>query len=200
MDNIMIDFLIYCLHGKWRSRTLAENIYHDIFTLWRMRVVTVTAKGRSITKIYVDVKSCLDKPLKVLIPHGACFMAKGAHQNMVTRKEFVFALKPLGSRFLNVPASCVNAGRPIPGKADAFKGVKRVSPSVERFLRESDGYGPMVTQAGVWALTDGYDRSQIKGRLTTVYSDRRPRTSISDSDIDCAKGILDRLGISSNIR
>ena len=196
----MIDSLIYRFYGKRRSRKLADDIFHDIFKLWQMRVVTVTAKGKSITEIYVDVKSFLDKPLKVLIPHGTCFKSKGAHQNMVSRKEFVFALQPLGARFLNVPASCVNAGRPIPGKADAFRGVERVSSPIESFLRESDGYGPMVAQAGVWALEDGYTRSQIKDRLTTVFSDGRSKISISDSDIDCAKGILDRLGINSNIR
>jgi len=120
----MIDQLIYSFHGKWRSKSLEEDAFHDILKLWQMRVVTVTAKGKSITEIYVDVKSRLNKPLKVLIPHGTYFHSQGFHQNMAVRKEFVFALNPLGSRFLNVPACCINADRPIPGNKDSFKGVK----------------------------------------------------------------------------
>ncbi len=199
-DKTITDFLIYSLYGKRRVKTLADDIYHDIYKLWRMRVLVVTAKGRSITEVYVDVKNRIDRPLKVIIPQGACFIATGTHQNMLTRKEFVFKLEPLGTRFISVPASCINAERQIPGKTDTFRGVKRVSPSVERFLKGSENYGPMVIQAGVWALTNGYTRSQIKGRLTTLFNDRRLQTSISDIDIDSAKSVLDRLGINSNLR
>jgi len=193
----MIDLLIYYLHGKRHSEKLSQDAFHDILKLWKMRVVTVTAKGKSISEIYVDVTSRLNRPLKIFIPHGTYFSSQGTHQNMVVRKEFVFALKPLGARFLNVPACCINADRPIPGTTDSFKGVKRVSPSIEKFLRESEGYGPMVTQAGVWALTDGYDRIQIKDRLVTTSSDGKSRNTISDSEIDCAKSILDRLELQS---
>ena len=193
----MIDHLIYYFHGKRRLKKLSEDTFHDILTLWEMRVISATAKGRSITEIYVDVKSRVHRPLKVVIPHGTYFRSQGSHQNMVVRKEFVFALQPLGTRFLNVPACCINADRPIPGATDSFKGVKRVSPSIEKFLRASEGYGPMVSQAGVWALTDGYDRFQIKDRLVTTYSYGKSRNTISDSEIDCAKGILDRLELHS---
>lgn len=196
----MSDFLIYAFRGRRWAAKLADDEYYDIYKLWKMRVVTVEAKGKSIKEIYVDVKSRLDRSLKVLIPHGTYFKAQGAHQNMATRKEFVFLLKPMGMRFLNVPACCINANRPIPGKTDTFRGVKRVPNSVENFLRESDGFGAMVIQAGVWAITDNYDRYQIRGRLTTTFSDGRSQPGISDHEINQAKEILSRLGIRSNIR
>jgi len=72
-----------------------------------------------------------------------------------------------------------------------------MSPSIEKFIKESEGYGPMVTQAGVWALTDGFDRKQIKERLVTTSSDGRSRNTISDREIDSAIGILDRLELQS---
>jgi hypothetical protein len=196
----MSDSIIYAIWGRWWAARLAEDQYHDIYRLWKMRVVAVEAKGKSITEIYVDVKSRLDRSLKVLIPHGTYFKARGTHQNMATRKEIVFVLEPMGMRFLNVPACCLNAKRPIPGKTDAFRGVQRVTNSVEKYLREAERSGEMVTQAGVWAITDHYGRSQIKNRLTTTFSDGRSRPGISDHEIDQAKEILDRLGIDSNIR
>ena len=164
-----------------------------------MRAVTVTAKNKSIMEICVDAKNLLSQLLKALISHGANFCAQGPHRNMVTRKEFVFAIKPLGLCFFNVPTSRLNDRRQIPIENGFFKSVKRISPSGGSFLRESESYGSMVTLAGVWALTDGYDRLQIENSQIAITSDGRSETSFSNSEIDCAKSSIDRLGIRSNI-
>lgn len=196
----MGNFLKYAIWGKRRAAKLSDNEYHDIGKLWEMRVITVEAKGKSITEIYVDAKNRLDRSIKVLIPHGTYFKARGTHQNMAVRKELAFVLKAMETRFLNVPACCINAERPIPGKTDFFKGVKRVPHTVERFLQASEGSGAMVIQAGVWALTNNYSRGQIKNRLVRISLDGRSQCGISDHEINRAKEILDRLGILSNLR
>jgi hypothetical protein len=175
------------------------DIYHDILALWQSRVVTVTAKGRSITEIYVNITSRLERPIKAVLSHGTFFCSKGIHQNMVIRKEVPFLLRPLSVKYMTVPATCIDAERPIPSGKDCFKGVRKVSPRVEQFLRESDGCSSNVVQAGVWAITDGYSREQIKRRLVRTSSGGRVIASISDSDITMAKALLSRLGIPSNL-
>jgi hypothetical protein len=196
-ENTMIDFLIYRLRGSRYIRSLDEKEFQDIQALWKLRVLNVTAKGRSITEIYVDVRNRCDKPLNVFIPVGTFFRSRGAHQNMAVRKETVFAIEAGGTRFLNVPATCINAARPVPGREDSFRGVDRVSAEVERFLKETERMPPMVVQAGVWALTDGYGRERIKERLVSVSARGESRSSISDLDVDRAKAILDNLGLST---
>ena len=193
----VLDSLIYHLRGKKRARRLDANEYHDILELWAMRIVTVTAKGKSITELYVDVESHFHKPLRVVIPHGTYFEARGTHQNMVVRKEYVFEIEAGKRRFLQVNATCLNAERPIPGNDDHFRGVKRVSPQVKRFLEASDGYPAMSVQAGVWSLTDNLDRAAIRDRLYSVTSSGTGGSSISESDMDTAARLLDQLGIAS---
>ena len=69
----------------------------------------------------------------------------------------------------------------------------KVAPQVQRFLRESDGSPATVVQAGVWAMTDGYTRDQIKDRLVCTSANGRLRDGISNPDINLARGILNRL-------
>lgn len=195
----MIDYFKFHLSGKWQARRLDADKFHSIVDLWKMRVLDVTAKGKSITEIYVDIQSNFDRPLNVCIPAGTYLRARGGHQNMAVRKEVVFTIAPGDGRFLKVPAVCINGGLPIPGRDDQFRGVSRVSSEVERFLRETPHHPEMVVQAGVWALTDGYDRRQIKDRLVTNSSSGRSFAGISDGDIDGAKAVLTRLGLQTSL-
>lgn len=191
----MLDKLLFSLRGRKKAEALDADEYHDIVLLWNLRAVDVAARGRSITEIHVDVTNRLDRQIKILIPHGTYFQSKGQHQNMVTRKEHVFVVDSRGTRYVAVQAACINADRPIPAREDQFRGVKRVPPNVERFLRASDGYPPMVVQAGVWALTDRYSRRQIRERLQTQSRTGAVDAAISEGDVDQAKGLLDRLQI-----
>jgi hypothetical protein len=163
-----------------------------------MRAVTIAARGHSITEIYLEIQNCLDRPLNLFIPAGTYVRAQGSHQNMAVRKEIALAVGAREFRFIKAPAACINAGKPIPGKDDRFRGVAKVGPQVERFLKETPHQPPMVVQAGVWALTDGYNRRQIQDRLLTESS-TRVSSSVSDADIDVARAILDRLGIHSSL-
>lgn len=195
----MFDFLIYKFYGKKRAGHLPQDAFHDILDLWKLRAVQVSAKGRSITEIYVDVWNRMDRPIKVLISHGTYFVALGSHQNMAVRQETVFKLSPKGNRFINVPATCINAHREIPNKKNSFYGVKKVPEHIERFLKETDGGSPMMVQAGVWSLTDDMTHEQIKERLVTDESTGRRYNSISDTEINEARHVLERLGIQSRL-
>ena len=104
----MFDSFIYHLRGKRWARSLAPGDYHDLLDLWNRRVISVTAKGKSITELYVDVHNHWDKTLKIVIPPGTYFQSRGAHQNMVVRKEYVFDIAPGKLRFLQVEATCLN--------------------------------------------------------------------------------------------
>ncbi len=195
----MFDSLIFSLYGKHKANKLSDDQFHDILGLWAIRVVNILAKGKSITEVYVDIENRLDRPINILIPHGTYFVAQGNHQNMVTRKEYLLKIKPNGTRFINVPATCINAGREIPSSKDSFRGVKKVPDHVKRFLKETDGCDPMIIQAGVWYLTDNLSREEIKSRLTTREMTGGHYSGISDYDIDNAQRVLERLGIHSKL-
>jgi hypothetical protein len=199
MAERMLDYLIYKLRGRRYLDRAKDKEFQNIVDLWRMRILTVKAKGRSITEVYVDVRNRSDCALNVFIPVGTYFRSRGAHQNMAIRKETVFAIDAGGTRFINVAATCINASRPVPGGNDSFRGVDRVTTDLERFMKEAERQPAMVVQAGVWALTDGYGRHQIKERLVTLSSRGSSRLGISDSDVDRAKIILDTLGIRSSL-
>ena len=193
----MFDSLIYHALGRWRARDLDPDRFHDLVDLWDMRVVLVTGRGKSITQMHVDVRSLWRAPLKIVIPRGTAFSARGGHQNMATRREYVLDIEPGATRFVQVDVCCIDGERPVPGTADAFRGARRTKEALTRFLEASDGHPPMTVQAGVWALSDGYGREQIKRRLITLSGAGRASRGISDADVDGAARILDRLDIPS---
>jgi hypothetical protein len=118
---------------------------------------------------------------------------------MVTRRVYEFDLHPMDERHISVPASCINANLPVPSDRDSFSGVARVSSSVAKFLEAAEGEDAMTIQAGVWALTDGYSRNQVKTHLVAQdqYGNRRP--AVSDRNIDRAKAILDGVGVRNRL-
>jgi hypothetical protein len=193
-----------------KAKALPDG-YTDVVALYKMGLLSAKGRGQSITDITADITSRVNVRLKVSVAHGTYFVSRGNHQNMVTRQKYQFDLRPLGSERIRVPASCINAALPIPNEKDKFSGVSRVPDKVRRFLEAAEGEDAMVIQAGVWALTDGYSRQRIqstlrKRRVSTHYgipldgitgSDEGPAISIAE--IERAKAILDRLGISHNL-
>jgi len=178
--------------------------YHDVVDLYAKGLVSAKGTGQSITDISAEITSRVSVPLKVSVAHGTYFVSRGNHQNMVTRRKYQFDLRPHGAEHIRVPASCINASLPIPKESDRFRGVSRVPADVRRFMEAAEGEEAMVIQAGVWALTDGYSRSQIQRTLRTRRvrygglaemggTDEGP--AISNAQIDKAKAILTRLGI-----
>jgi hypothetical protein len=192
-----------------KARKLPDD-YNDLVSLFRKGIVSARGTGQSISDIRAEIISRVRLPVKVLVKHGTYFVSEGAHQNMVTRKEYRFVLDPLEARSIQVPASCINAALPIPGGNDKFRGVSRVSRNLSRFLEAVEGEDAMTIQAGVWAITDNYTASQIQQHLrirrssrtgicfdSNSYTDGGP--AISSSKINRAKEILNELGIRTNL-
>jgi hypothetical protein len=68
-----------------------------------------------------------------------------------------------------LPATCINAKRPVPRDNDAFAGVARAKRALELFLRRAGGEDPMVIQAGVWAITPLRYSAQNTSRPPCVW-------------------------------
>lgn len=169
--------------------------YSDVVLLYRKGLIAAKGTGQSITDIRAAITSRVTVPLKVRIPHGTYFVSSGNHQNMVTRQVYEFNLAPRDTRNISVPATCINANLPVPSDSDRFSGVAHVSSSVSKFLEAAEGEDAMTIQAGVWALTDGYSRDQVRTHLVARDQYGRTRQAISDQQIDRAKAILDRSGL-----
>lgn len=199
-----------------RASALGDH-YISIVRLNQMGLVRVNGTGVSIKEIRTNIDSRVRVWLQVLIPHGTYFVAAGSHQNMVTREEYRFTLSPLGTDFLRIAASCINANKKIPGDQHRFRGVASASENLTKFLKAAEEEDAMVVQAGVWAITDRYTGTQVMQRLkvdlTRAYREfpglentLRFTSSLSSSfpdigsafskeDISRAAAILDKLHI-----
>ncbi len=178
---------------------LQEDEIYDLIFLHERGFVRARATGQSITDIYAKVENLIRKKLKVVVKSGTYFLSSGSHQNMVTRTEYTFTLWPCRTQHLGIQASCINASRPIPGQSDRFYGVARVSDDLARFLEATQDTDPMVIQAGVWAITDGYSARDVQTRLVARDQHGNNRQAVSDAQIAEARRILDRLGISHKL-
>jgi hypothetical protein len=193
------DDLAERLKARPGHRPEPEESGIDLVFLCKRRFVRATATGQSITSISAKLENLLPKKLHVVIPVGTYFLSSGNHQNMVARKEQVTTLLPLSSQQVFIDASCINASRPIPGDTDVFSGVERISGDLARFLLAAGDAGPMVVQAGVWALTDGYTGYSVKTRLVARDQNGNTRPAVTDSEIVEARRILKSLGIRNNL-
>ncbi|MGD1046998.1 MAG: hypothetical protein ABR936_16975 [Bacteroidota bacterium] len=178
---------------------LSEDQEYDLIFLYVKGFVRAMATGQSITEIYAEVENLIRKKLHVIVKPGTYFVSSGNHQNMVTRRDYSFTLFPCSSKRLNIDAACINASLAVPGKNDRFYGVRRVSDKLSKFLEASKNSDPMVVQAGVWALTDGYTANQVKTHLVARDQYGHTRQAVSDSHIEEARRILNNLSIHNNL-
>jgi hypothetical protein len=178
-----------------RAAELEEDKPYDLLFLHRRGFVRARGTGQSITRIHGQIENLIAKPLRVVISPGTYFVARGACQNMVTRKECVVRLYPSSTASVSIDAACINASLPIPKEADRFYGVRRVSEDLARFLAASARAHPMAVQAGVWALTDGYSGGDVKNHLVLVDSYGARRQAVTDEHVAEARRILRELGI-----
>jgi hypothetical protein len=158
---VLLLVIRYILWKKKRLRLLAElneSEEYDILKLWKYRLVLPRATGQSITHINAEVQNLTNKRLQVIIFPGTYFVSSGNHQNMVICDKHYFRLNKLATGRFSVPAACINAKLPIPGKNDYFKGVAKVSKNLIRFLKRARSEDSRVIQAGVWAITDCYSK------------------------------------------
>lgn len=182
-----------------KAAGLDPNQTHDLLILHDRGFVRARATGQSITQIYGEVENLIDKSLRVVIKPGTYFVARGNHQNMVTREEYTVTLSPCSTKSVSIDASCINAGLPIPQKQARFYGVRRVSDKVARFLEASSGADAMTVQTGVWALTDNYTGEQVKRHLQVRDRYGNTRQAVSDENVREARRILRDLGISNRL-
>ena len=178
---------------------LREDETYDLIFLHERGFVRARATGQSITEIYAKVENLIRKKLKVVVKSSTYFLSSGSHQNMVTRTEYTFTLWPCRTQHLGIQASCINAGRPIPGQNDRFYGVAQVSDDLARFLEATQDTDPMVVQARVWAITDGYSAHDVQTRLVARDQYGNTRQAVSAAQIAEARRILNRLGISHKL-
>lgn len=182
-----------------KAADLKEDQQYNLLFLNERGFVRAKASGQSITEIYADVENLIRKRLRVVVTPGTYFVSSGGHQNMVTRREYTFTLYPCSSERMRIDATCINANLPIPGARDRFYGVRRVSDDIARFLEAARSASPMVVQAGVWALTDGYTGDQVQTHLVSQDQYGNTRQAVSSSDIEEARRILNSLGIRHNL-
>jgi hypothetical protein len=178
-----------------RAASLSEDQDHDLVDLYKKGFVNPRASGQSITHINAEVESLIGKRVCVVVRPGTYFRSNGAHQNMVTRTTHRFWLNPCFTVRIRVPASCINANCPIPGQHDRFRGVAKVKKDLIRFLEKAEREDPMVVQAGVWAITDDYDKADVQRKLVVRDAYGRTWTAVDDHQVARAKWILDRLKI-----
>ena len=178
--------------GRLLTYTEALNSYgeHDVLFLQEKGFVKVRATGFSITSVQAEIENLVDKAIHVVIQPGTYFVARGAFQNMATRRVHVVRVSPNAITSASISACCINAHRPIPDQTNHFRGVRRVSSKLVRVLKATEGTSPMAVQAAVWALTDLLSAESIKSRLW-----RGLRPAITDADIAEARKILDGLNI-----
>lgn len=204
--------LVHRLNSGRRNQvaTLPEG-YVDVLTLSENRLIKVLTTGESIAGVQASVSNRSTRPLKVRILRGTYFVSTGGFQNMVARKEYEFELSRRATQHISVEASCMNAHLRVPNSGDKFAGVARASEELNRFLNAAVREDALTIQAGVWAVTDGYDREMLLHRLRsrTVRQeiDRGPwqpppsgapahgLPPITDEQIDRAAVLLSRLGI-----
>jgi len=182
-----------------KAEILSEDDIHDIHDLCKKGFIKARGTGQTITNINIEIVNRVNRKIKILIPHGTYFVSTGSHQNMVTRKQYTFSISPYDTSHINVPASCINAELPIPGKDSKFKGVARVNDDLCKFLEATDGYDPMTIQAGVWAITNGYNRYMALNKLSAEDQYGNRTKPITESNVDTAKEILDKLNIKNNL-
>lgn len=169
---------------------LTPDSERDLIELLRFGAVSIGASGRDITRIVIEVRNCLEKPLKLRIDPGTCFSSQGAHQDMVAVETTNLCLIPGGAITVPISAACVNASRPIPKETDGFRRVYPASKLLNRFLRAATRSSPMARQAGVWAITDGYNAGQCQNHLLRRTRDGDSVSAITDDDIDEARRLL----------
>lgn len=182
-----------------KAALLPEDKVHDLVFLHQQGFVRARATGHSITRVFGQLHNRVDRRLRVRVDVGTRFMARGAHQNMVTRRPCRLTLEPRQQATLSIDATCLDAARPIPNDADRFDGVNAAPPAVTRFLEAAANLDAMAVQAGVWALTDGYTEADVRQRL--VQRDRfgRQLPAVSAAAIDDARQILGRLGLAHRL-
>jgi hypothetical protein len=142
-----------------------------------------------------EIRNRLPQRFQVEIEPGTYFVAAGGHQDMVVIEKYQLDLPPYSSQRVELNVACIRAWRSIPGQSDRFEGVARMSADIVQFLEAGSPRDFCVIQAGVWALSDQFSRTDIQQRL--ILPDVRGRTvpAIEDAQIDEAARILDGLGI-----
>jgi len=178
-----------------RAADLSDTEEYDLVYLSKRRVIRARATGQSIAQVSAEIQNRIRRQLRVSIKPGTYFVARGSYQNMATTTHQQIVLPPCSTRQVAMKAVCINADLPIPDTNARFSGVRAVSDELARFLEAAQRADPMTIQAGVWALTNHYSRSDVQEHLHIRDQLGNTRQAISDTHVMEAKRILDGLGI-----
>jgi hypothetical protein len=163
----------------------------DIFTLLAQGRIEARVEGVDITRVEVEVRRRVPRPVTVKIPPGTFFVARGSFQNMVATQPEEVTLSDGKWTSVSVSAACANRTRAIPRPGNGFA-IERSPYQAELVrliprLREEE-YD--VQQAAIWIITDNATHADL-GTLTFVGGGR----VIGYDDTARAMMIVDRAGI-----
>jgi hypothetical protein len=178
-----------------RARRLDVRHAHDVLDLRRLGLVGAWAEGLGCEGIRLTLQNRADLALRVAIPLGTRFPAHGGHQDVVLRHAYRLELPPRDSVRAHLPFFGLEAFARSPRQGDAFGRPRRVEGPLHRFLVHAQKLPPAAVQAGIWALTDGCSRADLRRRLVCQDGSGRRQEAISHAAMDQAQALLDELGL-----
>jgi hypothetical protein len=185
----------------WRFWPDSRRPSNDCIYLKNKKLIDVSASGLGIAAISLTITNTTDQELTITVNVGTIFRAEGSHQDMAVRSSS--QLKVLGRKNIKtvLPAVCINAERPIPSETDRFRRLSSAAGDLKKFLDASQHLMPAAIQAGVWAITDRYDKQKVRAKLQTksaeeaaIWGEFCTTPSIHQSDVNEAKAVLEAIG------
>ncbi|MCC5946279.1 MAG: hypothetical protein JJT94_15210 [Bernardetiaceae bacterium] len=154
--------LILCMA---KSQTFAQN-YTELEQLVESKQVTVHAHGLGGyfgERLRIEIRNIANKALLVNLPAGAIFNSQNTSiQDLITLKDYQFAVQKGASKILTVSTACIQAsnGSPFKNAVYAYKGQgdpeklgKIAKVIAEQELYSTNGF----TQSAVWCVSDNKD-------------------------------------------
>lgn len=145
----------------------------DIVTLIEKQKIEVQTSGNDIQNLNVKVRSKMEWPVRVAVPVGTFFLARGGGaQNMVTIVGTTQTASSGVWSHVSVRVACANQHRPIPDDKNTFsiqraprsKDLQKAMEHAEK-ERETDF---AVLQAVTWILTDNATYSSLGSLISVV--------------------------------
>jgi hypothetical protein len=144
---------------------------YDLSTAIKEGIVVHNINGNSESPHYyqpltVSLKNITDDEILIKIPVGQTFVSRsGDHQDILTTKEELIAIKAKGNSDRKVFGMCIQQSNAAPNKDEAYDLGKMASGNLLALSKEIQSRKAfhVIGQNAVWALTDGNDLNEING-------------------------------------